>query len=849
MNRISRRRLISPRVLTRPRSAQDTDPLLGADPIAVVIPPVDATIQTTACAFCIVGCGYRVYSWPVGQEGGPVAEDNALGVDFPAITGRHWISPSMHNIVLRDGAPHHVVVLPEPAAEVVNLNGDHSLGGMLARRLYSPYAPATSERFLSPMLRVDGELRAIPWEAALEIVARLSRHVIDQHGELAWGMKTYSYQFYENTFAITKLAFVGVGTPCWAPHDQPAAGSSTPGLSDAGINAFSANYEDWRDAEVVFVSGVSLYATKAVLFSQWVKAGGAQLIVVNVRRDETADFVLREERGLFLQVKPGTDTILHNAIARVILERGWEDSEFIEQFTVNDPDTLAAEQDGNWRRTRFAMTFDGWSEFILGDPTYTLEVASALTGVDAEQIVAAARALAEPASDGARTRASFMLEKGNYWGHNYPGSASLASLGLLCGAGNRQGRVISRAGGHQRGMVAAASYPIEKSINIVDGNTLPMNVDEWCRAGNLRMAWAIGCTWAGGGSAGVSTLYSALKAYTSVGPLLTQSLVSPEGTQGEIDVDAVVAALAARADAGGTVLVQSDLYAQSLTDLADIVLPAASWGEEDFSRMQGERRLRAYPRIADPPGECRPDWKIVADVARRMGYSGFDWETSQDVFIEAASRTERRSNDYLQLVKRAQELSLSPYEELLRAGTKGYQCPIRRSGDELVETPRYHDAETGRGFASSSELAMFVRGDWADAESRQRVLEPRADELWIVNRRDSRTWSAMIEDKRIPVRIEQMSEHRLEVHPEDLEARELAHGDHVKVCWVDDESRAFHAVVEASDRMRPRVACAYFNYTGQIEFAANAVTSENPDSINGMYSFKLGRGILKRIDD
>jgi arsenite oxidase large subunit len=78
----------------------------------------------------------------------------------------------------------------------------------------------------------------------------------------------FSYQYYENTYALTKLALAKVRTPVWAPHDKPAAGSDTPGLSDAGIDAFSAAYEDWRDSDVIFVSGATLYETKSILFQE-----------------------------------------------------------------------------------------------------------------------------------------------------------------------------------------------------------------------------------------------------------------------------------------------------------------------------------------------------------------------------------------------------------------------------------------------------------------------------------------------------------------------------------------------------------------------------------------------------
>ena len=71
-----------------------------------------------------------------------------------------------------------------------------------------------------------------------------------------------------------------------------------PALSDAGINAFSAAYEDWKDAEVILLSGVKLYETKSILFQEWVSKGGATLVVINPRRDYTAAYA--ENLGAFI---------------------------------------------------------------------------------------------------------------------------------------------------------------------------------------------------------------------------------------------------------------------------------------------------------------------------------------------------------------------------------------------------------------------------------------------------------------------------------------------------------------------------------------------------------------------
>ena len=211
----------------------------------VPLPPLDATVKTTACEYCPVACGYKVYTWPIDQDGGAAAADNALGLAFPLDEpGGGWPSPSMHNVVRVDGKQQNVLILPDRDTEVVNVGGNHSVrGGALAQKLYNVDLP-TSDRLGVPLLRVRGELKPILWDAATDIVAALSRHVVDTHGPLAWGMKRYSYGGHENVTAITKLALGAIGSPNHAPHHAPAAGDDVPGLSDAGIDAFSASFED-----------------------------------------------------------------------------------------------------------------------------------------------------------------------------------------------------------------------------------------------------------------------------------------------------------------------------------------------------------------------------------------------------------------------------------------------------------------------------------------------------------------------------------------------------------------------------------------------------------------------------
>ena len=146
-------------------------------------------------------------------------------MDMPTLALQGWVSPNQHNMTVIDGQPHHVVVQPDPSASVVNRLGNHSIrGGTLALKVHNPDGP-TADRLKTPLLRVNGQLTPVSWDDAFEIMARVSRHVLDNYGEAAWAMKTFSYQYFENTYAISKLAFRSIGTPAYSPHDKPGPGA------------------------------------------------------------------------------------------------------------------------------------------------------------------------------------------------------------------------------------------------------------------------------------------------------------------------------------------------------------------------------------------------------------------------------------------------------------------------------------------------------------------------------------------------------------------------------------------------------------------------------------------------
>lgn len=857
---------------------------------SVPLPPKDAEILTTACAYCTVACGYKIYRWPVGKIGGSKAAENALGIDFPTGAAMQaWISPSQHNIARHKGRPHHVVVIPDYDATVVNVGGNHSVrGGTLAQKVYNPNSP-TRDRLLYPMVRVAGVLQPVSWDLATEVMAEVSKYVLSKYGEHAWGMKTYSYEYFENTYAISKLVNVSIGTPVYAPHDKPQNAEDAAGLDDAGINSFAASYEDWRDCEVAYLSGVDPYETKSVLFTEWMMKGAKKMIFVTPHK--TMGVAYGEQNGgLWLPVIPGSDTALHLALARIIVENGWQDQAFIDQWVANQWDVEAGYGRGTrntrwqWRTTwgAFQSDWKDFQKFIMNEEAAKLENAAAITGLAPDLIMKAAEMMAKPKADGSRPKTSFMLEKGNYWSNNYMNTATLASLGLICGAGNRPGQVISRGGGHQRGGMGAGGGKGWLSPEKHPGRRKKaLNVDRWVMDGNVRFFWTIGCTW-------FAAMLSSQELQSRVHELVRGNPHQPRN----IDKAHLIETYKKRVDAGGMVLVDSDIYpVEPLnTQIADIVLPAAGWGEDDFTRCNSERRLRLYSAFNDAPGDAKPDWWAIAKFGQKMGLDGYDWKSSNDVFEESSRFSRGGVLSYHVLVTEAKKQGRKGHELLRTLGTEGIQTPIRMVDGKMVGTKRLHDPANARSdiegvtvdqrwlhsFDTHSGKAIMLKSTWKFAGwiDFYEAVKPRKDkgEVWITNGRVNETWQSGFDDLRKPHLSKRWPWPWIIIHPDDAKSQGIESGDLVEA--YNDEvfvqtgapigvldkdltftelrknghikvtTGQFTAVAIVSDEIRSGVAQASFNYPGA---PANSVCHAVPDPVSGNYRYKLGRGVLRKV--
>lgn len=807
----------------------------------VPLPPRDAKVFNTVCQFCIVGCGYKVYRWPDGKEGGPAPTENALGADFrtrqPAL-GK-WVAPSMHTVVQdKDKQRYNIAIIPDDDCRV-NSGLASVRGGGLASTLYSVDSP-TKGRLATPFLHEGRDTREVSWTEAIDLGAHIIKAVIDRFGPDAIGMKFFDHGGggggFENNWAVGRFFFDGVGTKMASIHNRPAYNSEVHAAGDAGIAPLTNAYVDAQLADTILVVGANPYETQTNYFinhmmknlsgdSLSLKRGAlagepvekGRMIIVDPRRTisvAVAESVAGKDNVLHLAIEPGTDIWLLNAIARVVLEQSWHDVGFIGART--EEQTFEAYQ-------RSTLMVDRPLADVLAE-------ASQKTGVSVADIQKAAEWIGRPKAPGIRRRTLLHYEKGLIWGlKNYENIAAIVGLALLTGNLGKPGTGCSRLGGHQEGYVRPA-YP---------GGRPAINVDEAVRRGLIKVYWVGGC----------NPLLTTLRvgaqdnAFRQRGALVSAALVATKGQPAARRALAVVEALRQ----GGMLLITQDIYMTETAELAHIVLPAAQWGEMNLTSINGERRLRLYERFMDPPGLAKPDWEIMATFANRLRelyvsdnntqmanrFLDYGWKTDEEVFIHARYQFKGGASDPME------GYAGVTYDLLRRLGNNGIQTPTRIvSGSPVGTTRLYEDGK----FGTPSGRARFVPapppypGYAAKVEAQKKRYR-----FWINNGRSNHIWQTVYHHRFIPFFHERMPRPWIEMHPQDARELGIGAGDLVE---ISNDVGVVQAVAYPTDAVKRNHTFLIF---GQPKGVAGQLVSDHVDPATTIPYYKGAYADIRRL--
>ncbi len=445
------------------------------------------------------------------------------------------------------------------------------------------------ERVTEPMIREGEKWRAVSWSEATHFIATRLTEILNEHGPQSVGMLGSARGTNEENYIAQKFARLVLGTTnidcCARVCHAPTAAAMKQML---GTGAATNSFDDVERAGGFLICGCNHSEAHPFVGARIKQAvlRGARLIVIDPRETELAQLA-----DVHLALRPGTNVPLLNAMAHVIVEEGLADAGALRE-RVRD--------------------FEAFRDFIR---EWTPERAAAICEVDAELIRAAARtyATASPAmafhglgmtehvqgTEGVMALVNLALLTGNF---GKPGSG----VNPLRGQNNVQGSAhMGCEPGHLTGYVPleaardAFSAAWGGALSRQPGLNLMQMIDAAGRR-ELKALWAIG--------------YDV--AFTN--PATIQTHAALETVE--------------------LVIVQDLFFNELARKFGHVILPAASPFEKDGTFMNSERRVQRVRRAIAPPGSAEPDWKIVCDVARAMGFgAAFDFTSAEAIWNEVRS--------------------------------------------------------------------------------------------------------------------------------------------------------------------------------------------------------------------
>lgn len=759
------------------------------------IVPAGAREHNVVCHYCIVGCGYKAYTWPINEQGGAEPSQNAFGVDLSRQQGAEseaWVSPSMYNIVKQDGRDVHLVVKPDDGC-VVNSGLASPRGGRIAEMSYSEANGTQRQRLTDPLVWRYGQMQPTSWEDSLDLVARVTAAVIAEYGEDGLFVSAADHGGagggYEFTWGTGKLYFEAMKIKNIRIHNRPAYNSEVHASRDMGVGELNNCYEDAQLADTIFVVGANpLEAQTNYFLNHWIPNlrgtslekkqaelpgephAPARIVVVDPRRTVTVNACEVEagaDNVLHLAIESGTDMVLFNALLTYIADQGWLDRDFIAASTGAPAEgegtraqLLPRKPEGGGVNAQLLTDF----ETALAANRTSLEDAAAITGLSVGDMIKAAEWIAQPKEGGARRRTMFAYEKGLIWGNdNYRTNGALVNLALATGNVGRPGGGCVRLGGHQEGYVRPSDGFIGRPAPYVDRLLIE-------GAGGVHHIW--GCDH-------YKTTLNA-HAFKRVYKERTDKVKAAMSRVPWGDRDAMVAAIMEAVRDGGLFAVDVDIVPTEIGEACHVILPAATSGEVDLTSMNGERRMRLTERYMDPPGQAMADGLIAArlanhlervfreagDAATAEKFTGFDWQTNEDVFMDGYHRHAGGGEHVT-------------YERLRAMGTNGFQEPARGFEDgKIVGTKRlYADGV----FGTSDGKARFLVAEWGGLRAPGKEEQRAAYPFLINNGRANVVWQSAYLDRQDEFVMDRWPYPFIEMHPEDMARIGVAEGDLVEV--------------------------------------------------------------------
>ena len=447
------------------------------------------------------------------------------------------------------------------------------------------------KRLTKPLIREGDKFREASWEEALDLVARKFGEIKAAHGPDALAFISSSKCTNEESYLMQKLARAVIGTNNMDNCSRYCQAPATTGLfRTVGYGGDSGSISDIEQAGLVLIIGSNTAESHPVLATRVKrshKLRGQKLIVSDLRENEMA-----RRADLFLHPKPGTDLVWLCAVSRYLLEHGLAKTEFLDRWV------------------------NGLEDYKKSLEPFTMEFAAETTGLSIEVMEKVARMIVE-------AKSMCILWAMGVTQHSMGSDTSTAISNLLLVSGN-----YMRPG--------TGAYPLRGHNNVQgasDSGAMPNNfpgyqsVEDPEVRGRFETAWNVKLPPVKGldNHEMIDAIYD--------GKLKAMYLFGEEITLVDSNSNYV---------AGGVskleFFVVQDIFFSNTCKYADVVLPASPSLEKDGTFTSTERRIQRIYQVLEPLGESRPDWRIIQDVANRLG-AGWKYSHPSEIMAEMASVT------------------------------------------------------------------------------------------------------------------------------------------------------------------------------------------------------------------
>ncbi|NNL77898.1 MAG: formate dehydrogenase subunit alpha [Desulfobacterales bacterium] len=441
------------------------------------------------------------------------------------------------------------------------------------------------ERLTQPYIRKIDKLELVSWKRAIAAASRALKTIINKYGPESVGMLCSGKILNEEAYLTQKFQRAVIGNNHVDNCARLCHGPSEAALRrQLGYGAVSTFLEDYEATETVFVVGAHTTFTHPVIWMQIkkrAKKGGLNLILADPRKTD-----LVKNAAVHLKVRPGTDIFWINALGKIIIDKGWHDREFCEKQTI------------------------GFSAFCRSVENFEIEPACRRAGVKRRELEKVAELIRDQ-------KTIFIWGMGlTQHAHGTDNVTALVNLALLTGNIGKPGCGLSplRGQNNVQGAGDMGALP-----DLLAGH---MQVDDEAARVHVSAIWGTDIPSQPGLAAPEMIHAIASRKIRALYVIGENPAVSEPQSN-------FVTWMLQQLD----LLIVQDIFPNETSKYAHIVLPAAAVGEKDGTFTNAARRIQYTAAGITPPGEAKPDWQILQQMANSLDA---DWRytSTEDIWEE-----------------------------------------------------------------------------------------------------------------------------------------------------------------------------------------------------------------------